>query len=113
VLKVRVDLKGVRKSKLLRPRQPVAHGSAFAAVLRAGVNLSMDNSTLEGASELANLNGGKFDECKIEAGCEGDTGGAVAEEFLDNGESNVGGPAKKQNVLGFTHSVQHVFKSFT
>ena len=53
---------GVNASKMRGSQNNDSMSAAYA-----GLNLGMDNSTLDGVSEPANLNGVKFDECKSEA----------------------------------------------
>ena len=50
---------GVSASKMRGSQNNDSMGTAYA-----GVNLSVDNPTLDGADERSNLNGGKFDEFK-------------------------------------------------
>ena len=72
----------------------------------AGVNLGMDNSTLEGASKLANLNGGKFNECKSEADGEACCGSNLDEKFgfaSNHAGGTLGGMTSGQEVVIKTH----------
>ena len=50
---------GTNASKMRGSQNNDSMGASYA-----GVNLSVDNPTLDGADERSNLNGGKFDECK-------------------------------------------------
>ena len=72
----------------------------------AGLNLGMDNSTLEGASKLANLNGGKFDECKSKADGEACRGSNLNEKFgfaSNHAGGTLGGMTSGQEVVIKTH----------
>ena len=67
----------------------------------AGVNLGADNSTLEGASKLANLNGGKFDECK--SACRGSNSGEKFGFASNHAGGTLGGMTSGQEVVIKTH----------
>ena len=71
-----------------------------------GVNLGMDNSTLDGADEQANLNGGKFDEYKGEADGEACCGSNSDEKFgfaSNHAGGTLGGMTSGQEVVIKTH----------
>ncbi len=72
----------------------------------AGVNLGVDNSTLDGAGEPVNLNGGKFDECKSEADGEDCRGSNLDEKFgfvSNHAGGTLGGMTSGQEVMIKTH----------
>ena len=72
----------------------------------AGVNLGVDNSTLDGAGEPVNLNGGKFDECKSEADGEACRGSNLDEKFgfaSNHAGGTLGGMTSGQEVMIKTH----------
>ena len=72
----------------------------------AGVNLGVDNSTLDGAGEPVNLNGGKFDECKSEADGEACRGSNLDEKFgfaSNHAGGTLGGMTSGQEVVIKTH----------
>ena len=72
----------------------------------AGVNLGVDNSTLDGASERSNLNGGKFDEYKSEADGEACCGSNSDKKFgfaSNHAGGTLGGMTIGQEVLIKTH----------
>ena len=72
----------------------------------AGVNSGADNSTLEGASKLANLNGGKFDECKNEANGAACRDSNLNEKFgfaSNHAGGMLGGMTSGQEVVIKTH----------
>ena len=76
------------------------------SVAYAGVNLGMDNAALDGADELANLNGGKFDECKSEADREACRGSNSDEKFgfaSNHAGGTLGGMTSGQEVVIKTH----------
>ena len=63
---------GVSASKMRGSENNDSMSAAYAGVNSGGsargTNLGVDNPTLDGADEITNLNGGKFDEYKSEAG---------------------------------------------
>ena len=92
---------GVSASKMRGSQNNDSMSAAYA-----GVNLGMDNSTLDGADEPANLNGGKFDECKSEADCETWRGSNSGEKFgfaSNHAGGTLGGMTSGQEVVIKTH----------
>lgn len=72
----------------------------------AGVNLGVDNSTLDGASERSNLNGGKFDEYKSEADGEACCGSNSDKKFgfaSNHAGGTLGGMTSGQEIVIKTH----------
>ena len=68
--------------------------------------MGADNSTFEGAGELANLNGVKFDECKSEADGEACRGLNLNEKFgfaSNHAGGTLGGMTSGQEVAIKTH----------
>ena len=92
---------GVNASKMRGSQNNDSMSAAYA-----GVNLGADNSTLEGASELANLNGGKFDECKNEtdgAACRGSNSDEKFGFASNHAGGTLGGMTSGQEVVIKTH----------
>lgn len=92
---------GVYASKMRGSQNNDSMSAAYA-----GVNLGMDNSTLDGADEPANLNGGKFDECKSEADCKTWRGSNSDEKFgfaSNHAGGTLGGMTSRQEVVIKTH----------
>ena len=92
---------GVNASKMRGSKNNDSMGAMYA-----GVNSGADNSTLEGASKLANLNGGKFDECKSKADGEACRGSNLNEKFgfaSNHAGGTLGGMTSGQEVVIKTH----------
>ena len=93
---------GVSASKMRGSQNNDSMGAAHA-----GVNLcSSDDSTLDGAGELANLNGGKFNECKSEAdgaACRGSNSGEKFGFASNHAGGTLGGMTSGQEVMIKTH----------
>ena len=92
---------GVSASKMRGSQNNDPMSAAYA-----GVNSGADNSTLEGASKLANLNGGKFDECKSKADGEACRGSNLNEKFgfaSNHAGGTLGGMTSGQEVVIKTH----------
>ena len=92
---------GVNASKMRGSQNNDPMSAAYA-----GVNLGMDNSTLDGVSESVNLNGGKFGECKSEADCETWRGSNSDEKFgfaSNRAGGTLGGMTSGQEVVIKTH----------
>ena len=93
---------GVNASKMRGSENNDSMSAAYA-----GVNFSRgDNSTLDGADEPANLNGGKFDECKIEADGEDCRGSNSNDKFgfaSNHAGGTLGGMTSGQEVVIKTH----------
>ena len=92
---------GVSASKMRGSQNNDSMSAAYA-----GLNLGMDNSTLDGVSEPANLNGGKFDECKNEADGEACRGSNSNEKFgfaSNHAGGMLGGMTSGQEVVIKTH----------
>ena len=88
---------GVSASKMRGSQNNDPMGAAHA-----GVNLGMDNSTLEGASKLANLNGGKFNEYKC-AACRGSNSNEKFGFASNHAGGTLGGMTSGQEVMIKTH----------
>ena len=92
---------GVNASKMRGSQNNDPMGAAYA-----GVNLGVDNSTLDGAGESVNLNGGKFDECKSEAdgaACHGSNSGEKFGFASNHAGGTLGGMTSGQEVVIKTH----------
>ena len=92
---------GVNASKMRGSQNNDPMSAAYA-----GVNSGADNSTLEGASKLANLNGGKFNECKSRADGEACRGSNLNEKFgfaSNHAGGTLGGMTSGQEVVIKTH----------
>ena len=92
---------GVNASKMRGSQNNDPMSAAYA-----GVNSGADNSTLEGASKLANLNGGKFDECKNEANGAACRDSNLNEKFgfaSNHAGGMLGGMTSGQEVVIKTH----------
>lgn len=92
---------GVNASKMRGNQNNDSMSAAYA-----GVNLGVDNSTLDGTGEIANLNGGKFDECKSEADGEACHGSNSGEKFgfvSNHAGGTLGGMTSGQEVAIKTH----------
>lgn len=92
---------GVNASKMRGSQNNDSMSAAYA-----GLNLGMDNSTLESVSKLANLNGGKFDECKSKADGEACRGSNLNEKFgfaSNHAGGTLGGMTSGQEVVIKTH----------
>ncbi|WP_295141485.1 chorismate synthase [uncultured Campylobacter sp.] len=88
---------GVSASKMRGSQNNDSMGAAHA-----GVNLcSSDDSTLDGAGELANLNGGKFDEFK--SACRGSNSGEKFGFASNHAGGTLGGMTSGQEVMIKTH----------
>ena len=87
---------GVSASKMRGSRNNDSMSTAYA-----GVNLGVDNSTLDGADELSNLNGGKFDECK--SACRGSNSDEKFGFASNHAGGTLGGMTSGQEVLIKTH----------
>ena len=87
---------GVNASKMRGSQNNDPMGAAYA-----GVNLGMDNSTLDGADEPANLNGGKFDECK--SACRGSNSDEKFGFASNHAGGTLGGMTSGQEVVIKTH----------
>ena len=92
---------GVNASKMRGSQNNDSMSAAYA-----GVNSGADGSTLEGASESANLNGGKFDECKNEANGAACRGSNLDGKFgfaSNHAGGTLGGMTSGQEVVIKTH----------
>lgn len=92
---------GVNASKMRGSKNNDSMSAAYV-----GVNLGIDNSILDGADESANLNGGKFDECKSEADGEACRGSNLDEKFgfaSNHAGGTLGGMTSGQEVVIKTH----------
>ena len=93
---------GVSASKMRGSENNDSMGAKYA-----GVNLSSsDDSTLDGAGEPVNLNGGKFNECKSEADGEACRGSNLDEKFgfaSNHAGGTLGGMTSGQEVMIKTH----------
>ena len=92
---------GVNASKMRGSQNNDSMGAAYA-----GVNLGVDNSTLDGAGEIENLNGGKFDECKSkadDAACRGSNSGEKFGFISNHAGGTLGGMTSGQEVMIKTH----------
>ena len=88
---------GVSASKMRGSQNNDSMSAAYA-----GVNLSSsDDSTLDGAGEPANLNGGKFDECK--SACRGSNSGEKFGFASNHAGGTLGGMTSGQEVMIKTH----------
>nr|WP_314734327.1 chorismate synthase [uncultured Campylobacter sp.] len=87
---------GVSASKMRGSQNNDSMSAAYA-----GVNLGMDNSTLDGADEPANLNGGKFDECK--SACRGSNSDEKFGFASNHAGGTLGGMTSGQEVVIKTH----------
>jgi len=88
---------GVNASKMRGSQNNDSMSAAYA-----GLNLGMDNSTLDGVSEPANLNGGKFDECKNEtdgAACRGSNSDEKFGFASNHAGGTLGGMTSGQEVV--------------
>ena len=88
---------GVNASKMRGSQNNDLMGASYA-----GVNLGVDNSTLDGASKLANLNGGKFNEYKC-AACRGSNSGEKFGFASNHAGGTLGGMTSGQEVVIKTH----------
>ena len=93
---------GVKASKMRGSRNNDSMSTAYV-----GINLSSsDDSTLDGAGKLANLNGDKFDECKSEAddaACRGSNSGDKFGFVSNHAGGTLGGMTSGQEVMIKTH----------
>ena len=92
---------GVNASKMRGSQNNDSMSAAYA-----GVNLGMDNSTLDGADERSNLDGGKFDEFKSEADDAACRGSNSNEKFgfaSNHAGGTLGGMTSGQEVVIKTH----------
>ena len=92
---------GVSASKMRGSENNDSMGTAYA-----GAILGMDNSILDGADELANLNGSKFDECKSEADDAACCGSNSDDKFgfvSNHAGGTLGGMTSGQEVVIKTH----------
>ena len=93
---------GVNASKMRGSQNNDPMSAAYA-----GVNLSSsDDSTLDGAGERSNLNGGKFDECKSkadDAACRGSNSGEKFGFISNHAGGTLGGMTSGQEVMIKTH----------
>ena len=92
---------GVNASKMRGSQNNDSMSAAYA-----GLNLGLDNSTLDGADEPANLNGGKFNECKSEADDAAWRGSNSDEKFgfaSNHAGGTLGGMTSGQEVIIKTH----------
>ena len=92
---------GVNASKMRGSQNNDSMSAAYA-----GLNSGMDNSTLDGVDEPANLNGGKFDECKSEADGEACRGSNLDGKFgfaSNHAGGTLGGMTSGQEVVIKTH----------
>lgn len=92
---------GVNASKMRGSQNNDPMGAEYA-----GVNSGADNSTLDGASESSNLNGGKFDECKSEADGEACRGSNLDGKFgfaSNHAGGTLGGMTSGQEIVIKTH----------
>ena len=87
---------GVNVSKMRGSENNDSMGAAYA-----GVNLSVDNPALDGADEPANLNGGKFDECK--SACRGSNSDEKFGFASNHAGGTLGGMTSGQEVVIKTH----------
>ncbi|MFC2428392.1 MAG: chorismate synthase [Campylobacter sp.] len=89
---------GVSASKMRGSQNNDSMSAAYA-----GVNLSSsDDSTLDGAGERSNLNGGKFNEYKCEA-CRGSNSGEKFGFASNHAGGTLGGMTSGQEVIIKTH----------
>ena len=88
---------GVNASKMRGSQNNDSMGAACA-----GVNLGIDNSTLYGAHEQSNLNGGKFDEYKSGA-CRGSNSDEKFGFASNHAGGTLGGMTSGQEVVIKTH----------
>ena len=88
---------GANASKMRGSQNNDSMGTAYA-----GVNLGIDNSTLDGAGEPVNLNGGKFNEYKCEA-CRGSNSGEKFGFASNHAGGTLGGMTSGQEVMIKTH----------
>ena len=88
---------GVSASKMRGSQNNDSMGTAYA-----GVNLGIDKSTLDGAGEPVNLNGGKFNEYKCEA-CRGSNSGEKFGFASNHAGGTLGGMTSGQEVMIKTH----------
>ena len=93
---------GVKASKMRGSQNNDSMSTAYV-----GINLSSsDDSTLDGAGKLANLNGDKFDECKSEAddaACRGSNSGDKFGFVSNHAGGTLGGMTSGQEVMIKTH----------
>ena len=92
---------GVCASKMRGSENNDSMGASYA-----GVNLGVDNSTLDGAGDRSNLNGGKFDEYKSEADGATCRGSNSDEKFgfaSNHAGGTLGGMTSRQEVVIKTH----------
>lgn len=101
---------GVSASKMRGSQNNDSMGAAYVGINSGGsargTNLGVDNPTLDGASKLANLNGGKFNECKSEADGEACRGSNLDEKFgfaSNHAGGTLGGMTSGQEVVIKTH----------
>ena len=87
---------GVSASKMRGSENNDSMGASYA-----GVNLGVDNSTLDGAGERSNLNGGKFDEFK--SACCGSNSGEKFRFASNHAGGTLGGMTSGQEVIIKTH----------
>lgn len=87
---------GVSASKMRGSQNNDSMGASYT-----GVNLGVDNSTLDGASERSNLNGGKFDEFK--SACRGSNSGEKFGFASNHAGGTLGGMTSGQEVMIKTH----------
>ena len=87
---------GVNASKMRGSQNNDPMSAAYA-----GVNLGMDNSTLDGVSESVNLNGGKFGECK--SACRGSNSNEKFGFASNRAGGTLGGMTSGQEVVIKTH----------
>ena len=88
---------GINASKMRGSENNDSMGASYA-----GVNLGVDNSTLDGAGERSNLNGGKFNEYKCEA-CRGSNSGEKFGFASNHAGGTLGGMTSGQEVMIKTH----------
>ena len=92
-----VDIgEGVSASKMRGSENNDSMSAAYA-----GVNLGVDNSTLDGADERSNLNGGKFDEFK--SACRGSNSNEKFGFASNHAGGTLGGMTSGQEVVIKTH----------
>ena len=87
---------GTNASKMRGSQNNDSMGASYA-----GVNLSVDNPTLDGADERSNLNGGKFDECK--SACRGSNSDEKFGFASNHAGGTLGGMTSGQEVMIKTH----------